>query len=181
MKWINTRKNWGLISQIFHWGMLLLIILQYTLAYTMVDMPASDQKWALFAWHKQIGVTLFLLVCLRLWWRTRNPIPEDSLSTPQWDHLLRKINIGILYFLLFAFPLSGLLMTVLGGHSVNYFGLFTIPPLPNVPQIISEIFLTIHIWISYLLYLFVGAHILGALYHHFIVRDNVLIRMLKPN
>lgn len=181
MQWTNTPTKWGRTSQAFHWGMLLLILLQYTLAYTMVDMTPSDQKWALFAWHKQMGVTLFLLVCLRLWWRMRNPIPEESHNVPQWDHFLRKTNIGILYFLLFAFPLSGLLMTILGGHSVNYFGLFTIPPLPNVPHSVAEIFLTLHIWISYLLYVFVGAHILGALYHHFIVKDNILMRMLKPN
>jgi len=143
----------------------------------MLDMSPSDQKWALFAWHKQIGLTLFLLVCLRLWWRMRHHKPEDS-KTPRWDLVLHKANIVILYFLLFAFPLSGLLMTILGGHSVSYFGLFTIPAIPDVPHMISKIFLTTHVWISYILYIFVGLHILGALYHHFIVKDNILVRML---
>lgn len=66
MKWSNTSKEWGIITQLFHWGMLLLIILQYTLAYTMLDMAPSDQKWTLFGWHKEIGLTLFFLVFLRL-------------------------------------------------------------------------------------------------------------------
>src|ERR1700722_13890988 len=107
MKWTNTRTEWGGVTQLFHWGMLALIIAQYTLAYTMMDLPASDQKFALFAWHKQIGVTLLFLVCLRLWWRLHNPIPQDSDKAPSWDPIVSKINIWILYVLLFCFPLTG--------------------------------------------------------------------------
>lgn len=178
MKWSNTSGEWGIITQIFHWGMFCLIIGQYTLAYTMIDMPPSDQKWALFAWHKQMGVTLFLLVFLRLWWREKNPIPKDSEKAPRWDHILGKSNIWILYTLLFAFPLTGLLMSILGGHSVSYFNLFTIPVLMQGPNIYAEILLEAHIWISYILYVVVALHILGGLYHHFVLKDTILLRML---
>ena len=178
MKAANTLNAWGSVTQLFHWGMFLLILLQYTLAYTMLDLPPSDQKWALFDWHKQIGLTLLLLVFLRFWWRERHPIPKNSEKAPSWDHILSKANIWILYILMFSFPLTGFLMTVLGGYSVSYFGLFTIPAFMEGPNIYAQSFLIAHIWISYILYVFVGLHILGGLYHHFIVRDNILLRML---
>ncbi len=178
MPWKNTLKEWGGVTQLFHWGMFFLILGQYTLAYTMLDLPPSDKKWTLFGWHEQMGVTLFLLAFLRLWWRELNPVPRDSEKAPRWDALLSKANIWILYILLFSFPLTGFLMTVLGGHPVNYFGLFTIPALMEGPNIYSKVFLTAHIWISYSLYVFVGLHILGALYHQFIVKDDILVRML---
>ncbi|HUX80607.1 MAG TPA: cytochrome b [Alphaproteobacteria bacterium] len=178
MKWSNTSTQWGAVTQLFHWGMLLLFIVQYTLAYAMVDMPDSDQKWALFAWHKQIGVTLLFLVFLRLWWRERNVIPKNSEKSPRWDHILSKSNIWILYILMFCFPLTGFLFSVLGGNSVSYFGLFTIPAFMKGPNSYAEAFLTAHIVISYALYVFVGLHILGGLYHYFIVKDKVLQSML---
>ena len=177
MKWSNTSTEWGGITQLFHWGMLLLIVAQYMLAYTMLDMPPSDQKWALFTWHKQIGVTLFLLVFLRFWWREHNPIPQGSKKAPPWDHVLSKVNIWILYILMFSFPLTGLLLSILGGHPVNYFNLFTIPAFMEGPNIYAKTFLTAHIWISYSLYVFVGLHILRAIYHHDILKDNILLRI----
>src|SRR5205807_1886408 len=115
MKWSNTSNDWGSVTQLLHWGMLLLIILQYMLAYTMADMPPSDQKWTLYAWHKQMGLTLFLLAFLRFWWRQRNPIPKDSENAPTWDPALSKISIWVLYILMFSFPLTGLFMSILGG------------------------------------------------------------------
>ena len=178
MKWSNTSKEWGGITQIFHWGMLLLIMGQYTLAYTMIGLPASDLKWTFFAWHKQMGMTIFLLAFLRLWWRERNPIPHDSAKAPSWDPVLSRANIWILYALMFFFPLSGLLMTILGGYSISYFNLFTVPALMEGPNVYSEVFLRAHVWFSYALYVFVGLHILGGLYHHFILKDNILRRML---
>ena len=178
MQWKNTVTRWGGVTQVFHWGMFLLILVQYSLAYIMADMPKSDAKWALFAWHKQIGFTLFLLVFLRLWWRGRNPVPEDSGKAPLWASVLSKLNICILYFLLFFFPLTGILMTVLGGHSIDYFGLFTIPVVMEGPNIYAPTFFKAHIWISYGLYVFTVLHILGGLYHHFILKDHTFVRML---
>ncbi|MBS0271412.1 MAG: cytochrome b [Proteobacteria bacterium] len=177
MQWINTSTRWGGVTQLFHWGMVFLIIIQYSLAYTMLDMPPSNQKWMLFAWHKEMGLTFFILVFLRLWWREYNMVPIASENTPYWDHILSKSNIWVLYFLMFLFPLTGFLMSVLGGHSVSYFNLFTIPSFMNSPNMYAEFFLTAHIWISYSLYVFVGLHILGGLYHYFYLKDDVLLRM----
>lgn len=178
MKWTNTQKEWGVITQIFHWGMLFIIIFQYSLAYTMTRLPNSDSKWALYGWHKQMGFTFFLLVFLRLWWRERNPIPQDSPKTPKWDHVVSKANIWILYTLMFIFPLSGFLMSILGGHPVNYFDLFVFPSLIEGPNLYASFFHSIHIGCAYLLVVFVGLHILGGLFHHFFWKDNVLRRML---
>jgi len=180
MQWKNTSTRWGLITQLFHWGMLVLILCQYTLAYTMLDLPpSSPQKGALFTWHKQIGATLLLLVFLRFWWRTSNPIPKDSEKAPWWDSLIAKLNIWVLYLLMFALPLSGFLMSVLGGHAVSYFGLFTIPAFIDGPNPVATFFLNVHVWSSVILYFIVGFHILGGLYHHFILKDNILMRMLS--
>ena len=178
MQWTNTKTQWGGVAQLFHWGMFLLLIGQYSLAYTMTNMAASPTKFALYGWHKQIGVTLFLLVFIRLWWREHSKLPQNIDTAPRWTQVLSKLNIWILYFLLFAFPLSGLLMTILGGYPVNYFNLFTIPALMQGPNEAAKILLTLHISFSYALYVFVGLHVSGGLFHHFYLKDKVLRGML---
>ncbi len=178
MKWRNDQKAWGAVTKIFHWGMLFLILVQYTLAFTMKSMTDSDQKWALYDWHKELGVTLFLIAFLRLWWREMNTVPQDSPKAPKWDHLLGRTNVYILYTLMFIFPLSGLLMSIFGGHPVDYFNLFTIPALMEGHNIYSWTFHKIHIWSVYIFAGLIGLHILGALFHHVFWKDNILSRML---
>src|SRR3990167_9475921 len=160
MQWTNTKTKWGGLAQLFHWGIFLLIIGQYSLTYTMTWMPDSEEKFYLYGLHKQMGVTLFLFVFIRLWWRERNVIPENANKAPKWTHGLAIIYIWGLYFLLFAFPLSGFLMTTLGGFSVNYFDLFTIPAFMEGPNTAAKIFRSLHTWFSFSLYFFLGVHIL---------------------
>lgn len=178
MKWINTKTQWGWIAQIFHWGMFFLILGQLTLAWIMTELEGSPLKMSLYTWHKQIGLTLLFIVFLRLWWREVNLVPKKSKKAPQWSWFLSLANIWILYFIMFSLPLSGLLMSILGGHSVNYFDLFTISPLMEGPNVFAKFFHAAHHWIPYTLYLFVTLHILGAIFHHFIVKDDILIRIL---
>lgn len=71
-------------------------------------------------------------------------------------------------------------MTILGGYPVNYFNLFTIPALMQGPNEAAKILLTLHRSFSYALYVFVGAHIAGGLFHHFYLKDKVLKGMLPP-
>lgn len=177
MKWRNTSKEWGRVTQIFHWGMFFLIVGQFTLAYTMIDLPSSPQKMALYAWHKQMGISLLFLVFLRLWWREINPVPKESKVAPSWDRVLSQSNIWILYILMFLMPLSGLLMSILGGHGVSYFNLFVIPPLMEEQNFYAKAFYITHVWSSYCLLAFVILHILGGLYHHFIWKDTIFLRM----
>lgn len=177
----NTHHKWGGISQLFHWGMFVILVGLYTIAYIMQDLPNDETKWWLYGIHKEVGVTMLILVAARLWWREANPIPLDSTKAPHWQNLLGRANVIILYILLFTFPLSGLLMSLLGGHNVNYFGLFTIPALSEDSTPVGSLLHATHIYCSYLLIAFVAAHIAAGLYHHFILKDTILKRMLPAH
>ena len=69
-------------------------------------------------------------------------------------------------------------MTTLGGFSVNYFDLFTIPAFMEGPNTAAKIFRSLHTWFSFALYFFVGVHILGGLFHYFYLKDKALQGML---
>jgi cytochrome b561 len=174
----NTRETYGTVSKTLHWLIALLIITLVIVGYIMTDMAPADLKWTFYSLHKATGVTVFMLVILRLIWRLQNISPSLPASLPQWQVFLSGFTIALLYMMMFLMPLSGLTFSVMSGHAVSYFGLFTIPALTQGPTSMGSLARTIHVYGAYSLIGLVTLHILGGLYHHFILKDNVLKRMI---
>lgn len=174
----NTTTSFGIIAKCLHWGMALLILIQFTLAYTMMGLDPNPFKWTLYDLHKAIGLIVLILVGLRLGWRLINPVPTLPRFLPKWQILSSHLIIIMLYLLMFLMPLSGLGMNLLNGYSVSYFGLFTIPKIYPNPTSFGSLFYQLHIFSSYILLVCLSAHIGAALYHHFILKDWIFTRML---
>ena len=174
----NTIDRFGFVARAFHWLILLLLIGSFALAWSMVDMSFSPRKLQLYSWHKWVGVTIFLLVILRLLWRLVNPTPETPAGTPGWQRVAAGCSHFLLYFVLIAMPITGWIMSSAMSIPVVYLGLFLIPgPFAGNEQV-GDIMLEVHGWLSIALLVLVGLHVLAALYHHVILRDDVLRRML---
>jgi cytochrome b561 len=146
--------------------------------FIMADMPDSPLKWQLFFYHKAIGFTILWLVLVRLWWRLKNLAPTLPKSMPKWQAALSDVVVWILYALMFIMPLSGITLSIMSGHAIEYFGLFTIPAIFKGETELSKIGLMIHTYGAYTIIGLITLHILAGLYHHFIRKDNVLKRML---
>jgi cytochrome b561 len=78
---------------------------------------------------------------------------------------------------MFGMLISGMMMSLLGGHAISFYNLFTIEPLA-AKHPLSGTAHEIHWILSYMLIGVFATHTSGALYHHFIRRDHVLKRML---
>jgi cytochrome b561 len=174
----NTTSRWGWVSQFLHWLIVVLIIIQVTLASLAEDLPPGVKKLGLLARHKSVGITILALALLRLLWRWGNPTPLLPSTLKPWEHSLARVTHVLLYVILFAMPLSGWTMSSARGFPVSWFGLFQLPDLvPKNKALYNALVLT-HISLSYLLYAVVALHVAAALKHHFILRDDVLRRML---
>ena len=79
----NTAQRWGLISQLLHWLIVGLIGWMAWLGLSMVDMPPTPAKINTYALHKSLGLTLLLLVVLRLAWRLVAGAPRPVPGTPR--------------------------------------------------------------------------------------------------
>lgn len=174
----NTRNSYGSVAKFFHWGIAVLIISMFIVAYTMIPMAPGNTKLTLYSLHKSTGLLIFSLVLLRLIWRGANPVPLLPPSVPKWQKKASDINVFILYVLMIVFPISGFTFTTMGGNTVNFFDLFTIQPLHTGPSEIAKIARQAHTYAAYGLGGFFTLHVLGAFYHHFIQKDQVLRRML---
>lgn len=159
-----------------HWLIALMIFSAFPLGIYMHELPLSPTKLQLYSYHKWIGITVLLAAAARLAWRVTHPAPP-MLDMPHWQKALAHGIHHLLYILLFAIPLSGWLMSSAKGFQTVYFGILPLPDLIGKDKELGELLHVVHEILSYTLMLLVGAHIAGALKHHFIERDDTLRRM----
>jgi len=164
---------------LLHWLTALLIIAAFTLGLVMTDIPGiTPTKLKYYSWHKWLGVTVLALAVIRVLWRKANRPPAQLASMTALQVKMADGMHYLLYFLIFAVPLSGYLYTTAAGVPVVYLGLFPIPSLFEADTTLKEILKPVHYWLNMLLAAAVAGHVLAALKHHFIDRDGVLKRML---
>jgi cytochrome b561 len=172
----NSAENYGLITKIFHWVVGISIICVMSVGFYMSDMEKSDLKFQIYATHKAFGVIILTLVTLRFLWRVTNIQPKFTM--PKWEHFLSRANFIILYFLMFAMPISGICMSLIGGRDISVFGLFTIKAIENPNKDLSTIFWKAHGIFANILLLCIFLHIIASLYHQFIKKDDLLKKIM---
>ena len=176
----NTAHVWGWVAKAFHWLMFLLIVGAWFAVTQHEAYPkGSDERAAFMLVHKSIGLTVFFLIWWRLGWRLFGgalPTPDPA---PQWQLKSATLLHWALYALMILMPLSGILMSQFGGRPVPWFGLFEIPAfLPENKALAGNIKnMHEHVWWPLLLGLSV-AHVAAALWHHIVMKDKTLKRML---
>jgi cytochrome b561 len=162
---------------VLHWLVALLILAGFPLGIYMVDLPLSPDKLRLYSYHKWIGVTVFVLVAVRLGWRlthTPPPLPEGMAA---WQRRASAIVHGLLYVLMIAIPLSGWLMSSAKGFQTVWFGVLPLPDLLQKDRELGDLLAGVHKALNFTLLALVILHVAAALKHHFIERQPFLQRM----
>lgn len=162
----------------FHWLMVLLLAGLFALGLYMHDLPLSPWKLKLYSWHKWAGVTALLLVLLRLAWRAGHAPPALPDGMAAWLRQAARLGHAALYLLMIAVPLSGWLMSSAKGVQTVWFGVLPIPDLLDKDERLGEWLQQTHRWLNFTLAALVAGHAAMALKHHFVDRDDVLLRML---
>ena len=172
----NTPECYGIVAQTLHWLIAALVIVQFVLGVKTAGLPLSLERLILLARHKSLGLTLFALVILRLAWRIYSPPPPQPSQAPL--RTAAQLSHGLLYALLLAMPIIGWLLSSASSLTVSWFGLFSLPN-PVIPdRRLAHWMLLTHQTMAWLLLAVIILHIGAAFWHHFILKDNVLTRML---
>jgi cytochrome b561 len=174
----NSAERYGAIAQLLHWLIVALLGVQVTTALLADDLPLGVQKLVMLGRHKSFGMTIFGLAVLRLLWRLANPTPALPLTLKPYERGLARVTHVLLYVLLFAMPLSGWIMSAAKNYPVSWFHLFTWPNPVAPNKHLAEFMVDMHETLAYVLLVTASLHILAALKHHFVLKDNVLKRML---
>ena len=164
-------------AKAFHWIMAILIGGLLVLGLYMQDLPLSPQKLELYSWHKWFGVTVFILVWFRLAWRRSHRPPDLSESLSPRLRYAAHVGHTLLYVLMILIPLSGWLMSSAKGFQTVWFGLVPIPDLIGKSRALGDLLQQVHKVLNIILMLTLAGHILAALWHHFVLKDDTLRRM----
>ncbi|MCX7298378.1 MAG: cytochrome b [Hyphomicrobiales bacterium] len=165
-------------AKALHWLIVLLLIAQFIFAWTMPHIGRNTPVTTLINLHFTFGVIILAVAIVRLGWRLthREPPPEDGL--PPWQNLTAHIVHYLLYALLFAIPVLGWINASWRGMPIVMFGL-------ELPQLVATRAPgwgwtgDVHgLMSNYLMLALVGLHVVAALYHHYVLHDGVLKRML---
>ena len=161
------------IAKFLHWSMSGLIVFLLILGFSL---EAVENKKFFFLLHKSLGLLALFLVIIRLVWRMTNSYPSLPKGTPQFLSFLAKITVIGLYCLMFFMPMTGLLLSNAFGMPGSFFGLFDITIIGQ-NLALQNSFSTLHALGAILLVSLVLLHILGGLFHQFILKDNLLKRL----
>lgn len=165
-------------AKVLHWSMAILLPAMMALGFYMQALPFSPEKLQLYSWHKWAGVSLFLLVLLRLSWRMLHRPPPLPASMPSWQMRAAHISHVALYVLMLTIPLSGWLMSSAKGVQTVWFGIIPLPDLLPANEVLGDVLGNVHLGLNLGLIVLVLLHVAAALKHHFIDRDPGLVRML---
>lgn len=174
----NTENSFGSIAKFFHWLIALCIIGLIIVGLTMVNITDKPLKMQIFNYHKLFGLTVLALVILRILWRWVNIVPKLPASMPRWEFALESAVKFALYFCILLMPISGWIFSSAAGYYPHIGNIvFAAPGIPK-SKAIAEFFKQVHITTAWVLIGLLVLHILGALKHHFINKDNILRRMM---
>lgn len=161
-----------------HWLIVALLIVQFTVAWTMPHIGRNTPVTTLISLHFTIGVVILAVAIVRLAWRVTHGEPAPEAGVPPWQTTSARIVHWLLYALLFVLPLLGWINASYRGMPIIMFGL-------ELPHLVAARAAgwgwtgDVHsLLANYLLLGLVGLHVLAALYHYFLRRDGVLQRML---
>ncbi len=160
-----------------HWLMALGLISSFALGVYMHELPFSPRKLELYSWHKWAGVTLFLLVLVRLaWLASHRPPALPASMSPLMQRAAHLAHVG-LYLLMLAIPASGWLMSSAKGFTTVWFGVLPLPDLVGKDKELGHLLEEVHETLNFTMLALVIAHVGAALKHHIFDHDDVLTRM----
>ncbi|KGP63858.1 cytochrome B561 [Legionella norrlandica] len=174
----KVASEYSMLSKLFHWIIAFAVIGMLAAGFFLDDIPKPFQGTA-YMLHKSIGITILFLMILRFIWINIKGKPALPDSVRSWERALSGFVQYGFYILLLLMPLSGWIMSVAADRTPSYFGLFQAPlPWIEPNKSLAEFMVESHETIAWILIAFITLHVLGALKHHFIDKNNVLKRML---
>jgi superoxide oxidase len=178
MSWNNNTNRYGSVSITLHWLMFLLIVAVYACIELREFFPkGSDPRAALKTWHFTLGLSVFALVWLRLGLRLLQPVPAIEPQPVAWQRHLANVLHWVLYALMIAMPIAGWMILSAEGDPIPFYGL-QLPALIAENKDTAEWIEEIHTTAGKVGYALIGFHAAAGLFHHYVLRDNTLSRIL---
>jgi cytochrome b561 len=194
----QTPSRYTKTAIILHWLIAIFIALMFVLGWYMAELPKEAPKQmaydlfdlGVYTWqvaeeisprtfyfnlHKSLGLTVLALIVLRILWRITHTPPAALSSYKAIEKKVATATHHSLYLLMLAVPVTGLTMAINSKYGVKWFGIDVIAGLDNKP--VRDFFECTHEFVGIVLLVLIGIHLLGALKHKLIDKDDTMSRM----
>lgn len=163
-------------AAMLHWATAALVVIQFALAQLWELVPRPQHHLMVVA-HMSFGILLAIIIAWRIVWRL---IPGHQVPAigSGWSVLAAKAVHFLLYAMLVAEAVLGFLLRWSGGEAMSFFGLLLPPPFAAFPKATNELIGELHELNGWAIIVVALGHAAAALYHHVVLKDRVLIRMM---
>jgi cytochrome b561 len=171
-------EPYTLTARVLHWLVAAAVFGQISLGAWMIGIPKSPpgvRVWW-FNLHKSIGITLGLIILVRLLWRWTHRVPPLPETVPAWQRVSAKISHFLLYACMVVMPVSGYLGSSFTKFPIVYWG-YKLPNWGWESPALKDLMSQIHLCTVIVFGTLIAIHICGALKHLLINRDGVFQRM----
>ena len=178
MDFLATGTRYTNVAVTLHWLIAALVVAQLVLGWWMIEIPKQPVGVRAFWFnlHKSIGMTIALLVLVRVAWRARHPAPPLPAGVPIWQQRAAAISHALLYACLLGMPLAGFLGSTYSGYPIRYFGI-TLPTWGYKSDPLKAFFSAVHLGFAWVFMTLIAMHTAAALKHLLLDRDAVFWRM----
>lgn len=175
----SNTERYGSLSMGLHWLMLILLAAVYACIELREFYPkGSDPREALKTWHFMLGLSVFILAVFRLLVRMIGPAAPPIQPPPSpWQQRSAHTVHAALYALMIGMPIAGWLILSAAGKPIPFFG-WQLPALIGQSKSVGGVIQEIHETGGTIGYFLIGFHAAAALFHHYFLRDDTLVRML---
>jgi cytochrome b561 len=175
----SAAGGYGPVARALHWLVAALAVMVVAFGWAAEAAARNTPARAsLLLLHRSLGLTILALMLLRILWRLHHPAPPLPAALGRFDAALTRATHLALYLVFIAMPLAGYVNAAAAGHKVSLFGAVSIPPLLPRDERLAQAAIAAHLVGQYLVYLLVGLHVAGALFHRVVGREGILERML---
>jgi cytochrome b561 len=175
----NSTGEWGWAAKTLHWIGAAMILLLLTHGWWMTHMTPRPDRLANYAGHSALGYDFLVLLVLRLLWRWLNPVPELPADLKPWERRAAHLGHVSLYVMMFIVSITGWMVatTFRVPMTRDILGIDVPPLVTTVERATRQWIEGSHKVLAYLLAGIVVVHVIGALRHHLIKRNDILRRM----
>lgn len=172
----DDRTRYDGVAMSLHWATVFLVLANFLLAETWSSF-ARATRHTMIVTHMSFGILLAAVVLARIVWRLI-PGHQTPPAVSGLVELASKTVHWLLYGLLAVQAVLGFLLRWSGAEAMSFFGLQIPPPFARWSKPAHHLVGDLHNWVGWTIIIVALGHAGAALYHHFVVKDRVLMRML---
>ena len=172
------KNDYTVIQKALHWLMAGIIMLDLFVAQKFGNTMGIADRLESRVDHSTMGLLVLSLFIIRLVLRFIYGAPKEDVASPVWQVWLAKLAHGLLYVLMGLLVASGLLTAMSATSPIEIVGVFDIT-FGRVNDTLFDFVRQFHEFFTEVMIGLIVIHVVAALYHQFIRRDNLLLKMLK--